>query len=178
MASWHKYQMTTWTQPKAFVHSPTMFLTTCLLSTGRAWRGWTCWSCWIRWTPCTLATSHPAIQYTIGKSYLCSRTYTVNIQIHTHTHLPSYWPSPVPLPPLRAPMVNPEQEESVDLLELREKLAPLALLDPLDSLDPLLVPLTLDTHRILAFQHGRTNLTRISLICQTQQRVNATSDRH
>ena len=39
-------------------------------------------------------------------------------------------------------MVSPVQEESVDLEEEREKLAPLALLDPLDSLDLQLVPFT------------------------------------
>lgn len=42
-------------------------------------------------------------------------------------------------------MVSLEQEESVDLLEEREKLAPLALLDPLDSLDLQLVTFTFDT---------------------------------
>ena len=40
-------------------------------------------------------------------------------------------------------MVRPEQEESVDLLEERERSAPPALLDPLDSLDLLLVPFIL-----------------------------------
>lgn len=49
----------------------------------------------------------------------------------------------------RVLMVSPEQEESVDLLEQREKLAPLALLDLLDSLDLLLVPLYLGTYRLL-----------------------------
>lgn len=46
--------------------------------------------------------------------------------------------------PYRALMVSPVQEESVDLQEEREKLAPLALLDQLDNLDPLLVSFTLD----------------------------------
>lgn len=45
-------------------------------------------------------------------------------------------------------MVSLEQEESVDLLDQREKLAPLALLDLLDSLDLLLVPLYLGTHSL------------------------------
>ncbi len=59
-------------------------------------------------------------------------------------------------------MVSLEQEESVDPPELRENSAHLDLLDPLDSLDLLLVPFTLDTHtRIATF-----NLTGTGLIYQ------------
>lgn len=52
---------------------------------------------------------------------------------------------PSTLPPHRALTVSLEQEESVDLLEERERSAPPALLDPLDSLDLLLVPFTPET---------------------------------
>lgn len=50
--------------------------------------------------------------------------------------------------PRRALMVSLEQEESVDLVELRENLALLAPLDLLDSLDLLLVAFTSDNEHL------------------------------
>lgn len=90
---------------------------------------------------------------------ICNILYSTK-QKHTHTQLPRYWPNPITLAAYRALMVRLEQEESVDLPELREKLAPLALLDPLDSLDLLLVPFTLGIHT-LALLLGKSNLIGI-----------------
>lgn len=120
----------------------------CLLSTGRAWRGWTCRTLWICWTPCKLHSI--ALQYT-QTLYLrtisrISLHKSADRKIHEHTQFSGYLPYLFTLPFCRALMVRPDQEASVDLPEEREKLAPPALLDLLDSLDLLLVPFTLETH--------------------------------
>lgn len=92
MTFWHKCQMTPLGQHTAFMYN-TVFLTNCLLSTGRAWRGWTCWICRIRWTPCKPAANHLAIQY---EQILFKQQDISLTQIHLHTHnFPDIDPTPL-----------------------------------------------------------------------------------